>query len=80
MGGKGGPIKLTLLRGVVENLPRKLLTKFESTKTKTLVVISYYIGLRVEKKVFPLFGWVGGSDQADITLSRFGELPNENID
>ena len=34
-GGGGGPIKLTLLKGGVENLVRKLRTNFEKANFKT---------------------------------------------
>ena len=39
LGGKGGPIKLTPLLAKVRNYPRKLLTKFQNPKLKTLGVL-----------------------------------------
>ena len=68
MGGRGGPIKLTPLRRGVENLARKLWTKFERSKYKTLELVTSF----ERKKFFPFLGGKGGSDQINTPL-RGGE-------
>ena len=55
--GKGGPIKLTLLSGEVENHQRKLLTNFDIAKFTTKKVTEFSVK---KYKFFPFFGGRGG--------------------
>ena len=59
-GVKGGPIKLTLLIGGLDNLTRKLLTNFETNKLRAQRVTDFHVKkykiLHNKMKIYPLFG------------------------
>ena len=65
LGEGGGPIKMTLLSGEVENHQRKLLTNFDIAKFTTKKVTEFPVK---KYKFFPFFEGKGGSDQTDTTL------------
>ena len=75
MGGRGDPIKLTLLIGGLDNLTRNLNTKFKIANLK-----SFWLMASIRKNnLTPLLGGEGGSDQTDTILSGGGDSPKEAI-
>ena len=56
-GERGGPIKITFLSRRVQNHNRKLLSKFDNKKLKTVEAISKNLISRKKKTSFPPFLW-----------------------
>ena len=78
-GGRGGPIKLTLLSRGVGNSPRNILTKFDSAKAKTLQDMGQS-NFHEIKQVFSHFGGEGGCNQTDVTLRGGWKFLKEHFD